>query len=95
MTEASADAFITDSFKGWGEPQNSKSSPAYTEISALPSSTVTAKQGDAELGARRWGNVEEQEVVETPRERVELADRGRNWVHMTVIDENADRLVPC
>jgi hypothetical protein len=95
LPEASTDAFINDSFRGWGEPPNSKSSPAYTEISALPSATVTIKQGMEKLGAVRWGDVEEKGVVETPRVRVELTDRGRNWVHVAVIDDDTNKPVPC
>ena len=95
LPEASAEAFIGDSFRGWGEPPNSKSSPAYTEISALPSATVSVKQGTEELGTVKWGDVEEKGAVETPRVRVELSDRGRNWVHVTVIDDDTNEPVPC
>ena len=27
--------------------------------------------------------------------RVELLDRGRNWVHVTVVDEKTDKAIPC
>ncbi len=57
LPEASADEFAKDSFKGWGEAQNPKSSPAYTEIAAIPSATVTVKQGEEEVGQVNWGDV--------------------------------------
>ena len=76
LPEASADEFVDDSFKGWGEAQNPKSSPAYTEIAALPSATVTVKQGEEEVGQVKWGDVQEKGAVEAPRMRVELLDRG-------------------
>ena len=95
LPEASADAFVNDSFKGWGEAQNPKSSPAYTEIAALPSATITVKQGGEEVGKVKWGDVEQKGVIESPRARVELLDRGRNWVHVTVLDDETGKPVPC
>ena len=95
LPEASVDEFADDSFKGWGEAQNPKSSPAYTEIAALPSATVTVKQGEEEVGKVNWGDVQEKGAVNVPRMRVELLDRGRNWVHVTVLDEDTGKPVPC
>ena len=95
LPEASAGEFADDSFKGWGEAQNPKSSPAYTEIAALPSATVTVKQGEEEVGKVNWGDVQEKGAVNVPRMRVELLDRGRNWVHVTVLDEDTGKPVPC
>ena len=95
LPEASADDFVNDDFAGWGEAQNPKSSPAYVEVAALPSATVTVKQGEEKVGEVRWGDVEEKKVVETPRMRVELLDRGRNWVHVTVLDDDTGKPVPC
>ena len=95
LPAASADEFVGDDFAGWGEAQNPQSSPAYVEVAAIPSATVTVKQGEEEVGEVRWGDVEEKEVVETPRMRVELLDRGRNWVHVTVLDDDRGEPVPC
>ena len=95
LPEATAGEFIDDSFKGWGEAQNAKSSPAYVEIAAIPSATVTVKQGQEEVGKVRWGEVEDKGVAVTPRMRVELLDRGRNWVHVTVLDDDTGKPVPC
>ena len=92
---ASADEFVQDAFKGWGEEQNTKASPAYVEVAAIPSATVTVKQGEKELGAVRWGDVEAKGVVTTPQMRMELLDRGRNWVHVTILDDETGRPVPC
>src|SRR5207245_774111 len=62
LPEASADAFVADSHRGWGEAQNVNSRPAYIEIAATPSATLTVKQGEAEVGRVRWRDVEEQGV---------------------------------
>jgi hypothetical protein len=93
---AAPDAFLADGFAGWGEAQNPTSSPAYVEVAATPSATVTVRQGEAVLGQARWGALEAEGAVEpTPRLRLELVDPGRNWVHTTVVDDATGRPVPC
>ena len=95
LPEASAEGFLSDPYKGWGEEQNSKSSPAYVEVSAIPSATVKVKRGTEEIGEVNWGEVEKKGSVETPRMRVQLLDRGKNWVHVTVLDDDTGKPVPC
>ncbi len=91
-----ADEFLADDFKGWGEADNLSSSPAYVEVTAIPSAIVTVKQDGEALGSVRWGEVEDKKIVQpTPRLRVELVDRGRNWVHTTVLDDETGKQVPC
>ena len=96
LPENSSDAFITDDFKGWGESQNNKSSPAYVEVSATPSATVEVKNRGEVLGTVNWGELQKKRVVQ-PNERVkvEVIDTGRNWVHTTVIDKDTNKPVPC
>jgi hypothetical protein len=80
---------------GWGEMSNEESSPASVEIAALPSATVTVKQGEDTLVMARWGEIEAQQVVERPRARLELIEAGRNWVHTRVVDDETGEVVPC
>jgi hypothetical protein len=95
LPEQSAEAFLQDPHKGFGEAQNSQNSPAYVEVAAIPSATVTVKSAEEELGKATWGDLEEQGVVETPRVRFEIVDTGRNWVHTTVLDDATGKPVPC
>ena len=96
LPEKPAEGFLGDDFKGWGEAQNPGSSPTYTEIAAIPSATVTVVQDGEKLGSTKWGELEEKGVVEAnDRVRLEIVDRGRNWVHTTVIDDETGRPVPC
>ena len=95
LPEASTEEFLDDSIKGWGQEQNPNSSPAYVEVSAVPSATMTVKQDGEEVGKVKWGEVEEKGAVETPRMRVELIDPGKNWVHVTVLDDETGKPVPC
>ena len=95
LPEASTDEFLNDSLKGWGETPNLKHSPAYAEIAATPSATVTIRRNGEEVGQAAWGDVEANGLVVTPRARFELLDRGKNWVHVTVLDDDTGRPVPC
>ncbi|HEY3236871.1 MAG TPA: CehA/McbA family metallohydrolase, partial [Polyangiaceae bacterium] len=89
------DEFLGDSFKGWGESQNDASSPAYVEVTARPSATMTVKNQGEVLGSANFGELETLGRVATPRLELELLDRGRNWVHVTVVDAESKRPVPC
>jgi hypothetical protein len=81
---------------GYGEAKNESSSPLYVEVAATPSATVSVALGGEELGAARWGALEAEGAVEpAPRVRLELIDRGRNWVRTTVVDDATGRPVPC
>jgi hypothetical protein len=91
----SSDTFLADPLAGWGEKPNGRSSPASVEIAALPSATVTVRQGSDVLGTAQWGEITEKNVVELPRLRLELCDPGRNWVHTTVVDDETGQPVPC
>ncbi len=95
LPEGGADDFVADSFKGYGQEQNVASSPAYVEVSAVPSATVSVKQGDEELGSVRWGDVVDKGSVNAGRVSVSLADPGKNWVHVTVLDDDTGKPVPC
>ncbi|MGH3658759.1 MAG: CehA/McbA family metallohydrolase, partial [Micromonosporaceae bacterium] len=70
-------------------------SPAYAGVAAIPSATLVLRQRDEELGQVSWGAVERDGHADTGRARVELADSGRNWVHVTVLDDATGKQVPC
>jgi hypothetical protein len=95
LPERPSDQFLADPFSGYGEDQNKQSSPAYTEIAAIPSATVTLSSGDTQLAAVSWGELQQEGAVETPRARLEVVDRGRNWVRVTVVDDESGQPVAC
>ncbi len=95
LPEQSPDEFLNDPYKGWGEKQNETNNPSYVEIAGTPSATVTIKQEGEEVGKANWGEIEEKQVVETDRLRIEVVDGGRNWVHTTVVDEDTGDPIPC
>ena len=95
LPQDDSEAFLEDYYKGWGQEQNPSSSPSYVEITATPSATVVVKQDNQELSSVKWGDLEKDGVVETPKMRVELLEDGKNWVHVTVLDEDTGKPVPC
>jgi hypothetical protein len=95
LPESEAAAFLADDFKGWGEAQNLKASPVYVEVAAIPSATLTVKRDGEALGRATWGELQEKWRVETPRVHLEVVDRGKNWVHVTVVDEDTGQPIPC
>ena len=93
-----ADSFIADPYRGFGEPQNESASPIYTEISAIPSATVTVKQNGEEVASFNWGEAQKQEggkIEVSPRLAVTIVDPGRNWVHTRVVDDETGEPLPC
>ena len=89
------DGFLKGYHRGFGEENNEESSPSYTEISAVPSATVSVKQGGESIAHLPWSEVEEKGKAEAPRARIDLLDRGRNWVKVTVVDDDTGLPVPC
>ena len=95
LPQQSAEEYLAADFSGWGESQNESASPAYIEIAAIPSATVTVKNHGRTLGAVQWGELEEKHVVAQPGLRLEVVDRGKNWVHVTTLDDETGQPIPC
>ncbi|HXK92890.1 MAG TPA: CehA/McbA family metallohydrolase [bacterium] len=95
LPTGSAEEFKQDSMAGWGQTYNTRTSPAYVEIAALPSATIRVARGEAVMEAVRWNDVLQKKQVETDRVRLELVERGKNWVHVTVLDDETGRPLPC
>ena len=92
----SVQEYLDDPQRGWGEDADEESSSAYVRIAAVPSATVVVQDNDDEVGRFRWKDLpEDGEPLEHGGIRVESIERGRNWVHMTVLDEDTGRPVPC
>lgn len=85
----------SDDYAGWGIAYQGKSSPAYAEIAASPSATVEIHQGEQKIAQVHWGEVLQKKRVETEMARIELVERGRNWVHVTVVDDESGERLPC
>jgi hypothetical protein len=81
-----------DDRAGWGATAGTS---LYSSIAALPSATVAVRRGDAELGRMRWSDLERDGRADAGQVSLELAESGRNWVHVTVVDDATGRPVPC
>ena len=95
VSTRSPDEFVDDPVKGWGEAANESSSPTFVEISAIDSATVKVKQNDKTIAKANWGKLQKKEKIDTPRVNFQVVDRGKNWVHTTVVDDDTDKPIPC
>ncbi len=95
LPSQTAEEFLADPYKGWGQPKNEASSPAYVEVSGAPSATLTVRHAGREIGAVRWGDALERRAVDTPNVSIELTEPGRNWVNVSVVDHDTGRPAPC
>ena len=95
LPSSSPDEFLADPLAGFGDAAREGSSPAYLEVAATPSATLTVRAGDEELGTARWGDLLERGSAEPDGVRVEVIDSGRNWVRVTVLDDATGRPAPC
>jgi hypothetical protein len=96
LAGASVEALLEDPLRGWGEPNPPNVSNGYALVSGSPSATLAVSVRGDEVGAVRWGEVERTGAAEH-REglRVKLLEEGRSWVHVTVVDDDTGRPVPC
>lgn len=95
LPESDVQTYLDDPQRGWGEDANPESSSAYARIAAVPSATVTVKDGGREVGAFRFGDLTYDGPIEREGVRVEVVEQGRNWVHVTVVDDETGDPVPC
>lgn len=85
-----------DDRPGWGAAVGEPgTSPAYTSIAAVPSATVSVRRDGEQLGQAQWEEVQRTGHLDDGRVRFEVAESGRNWVHVTVLDDATGRPVPC
>ena len=90
-----AGEFLADPLAGFGDPPGAGSSPAYVEVSAVPSATLSVRRDGRDLGSARWADVLEAGRVESGPVRIELIEPGRNWVRVAVVDDETGRPLAC
>jgi hypothetical protein len=77
---------------GWGRRAKGRS---YVEVAALPSATLKVNQDEKEIGRVTWSDLEQGQPVVSGSAELQLADTGRNWVHVRVVDATSGRPVAC
>ena len=95
LPASSSEDFLADPLAGFGDARASDSSPAWVEVSAVPSATLTVQSGDQKLGAARWADVLADGTVQSGAVRIEVLDPGRNWVRVAVRDDSTGEPLPC
>ena len=92
----SVQEYLDDPRRGFGEDADPESSSAYVRVAAVPSATVTVSDGADAVGRFRWGDLSEDgDPLDRDGIRAEVIEQGRNWVHVTVLDEDTGKPVPC
>jgi hypothetical protein len=88
--------FLPGSMPGFGDAANESSSPAYVQVAATPSATLSVALGADPVGQVRWGELEAAgHSTPSPRLRIEVIDPGRNWVRTQVLDAETGQPLPC
>jgi hypothetical protein len=87
-------SYLADPLSGWGQAADAETPYAYVRMAALPSATVTMTGGDDEIARFRWSDIHPNGLA-ADGVVVELVEHGRNWVHVTVLDDETGRPVPC
>jgi hypothetical protein len=82
-------------FEGWGIPSPERCTRAYAGIAAQPSATISLNQGDREIAEFKWEEVLKEGSKETEQARIEIVNRGKNWVHVQVVEDETGKPVPC
>ncbi|HKF76116.1 MAG TPA: CehA/McbA family metallohydrolase [Candidatus Dormibacteraeota bacterium] len=92
---STVEQFLSDPLAGFGDAVGAASSPAYVEVSAVPSATLSVRRDAGDLGSARWGDLLARGRVESGPVRIEVVEPGRNWVRVTVVDDETGRPLPC
>lgn len=95
ISQGSFEARKRAGFEGWGMAHQKESSQAYAEIVAQPSATVSVFHEDQEVSKFKWDKVVGEGSEETERVKIAIVDRGKNWVHVNVVDDDTGMPVPC
>ena len=95
LPAASAEAFLRDDVRGFGEPANQRPSPAVARIAAIPSATIRIGLGERDLAAVGWGDLVRQGGAQVSGLRIEVVSPEQNWVRTTVVDDATGQPVPC
>lgn len=90
-----AEAMEEQGMPGFGAPPNLLASPAYVEVAANPTATVTVLQGSEEIGKVRWGELQSAGSKSEGPLQLTVVEPGRNWVNVQVVDEATGEQLPC
>jgi hypothetical protein len=95
LSDSTAEEFLSDPLAGFGDAFDGRSSAAYVEVSAVPSATLRVRRDGGELGSARWDDLLASGRAESGPVRIEVIEPGRNWVRVTVVDDETGRPLPC
>jgi hypothetical protein len=80
---------------GWGAEPSGPSVAWHLAVAAVPSATLEVRAGSRPVASLAWDRVERDGRATDGASAIESIDPGRNWVRVTVVDEDTRRPVPC
>jgi hypothetical protein len=92
---ADADTLMQDVLRGFGRPLNPNATPAYANVAATTSSTLSVSRGNRMLGAVKWSDLINGDSALAGPLRIRLADSGRNWVRTKFVDGDTGEPLAC
>jgi hypothetical protein len=109
LPRGGSEAFLSSGMPGFGipfrrsylssegaAPINVRSaSPAYAQVAAVPSATLSISHAGSPIDEVRWADVETRDEVVTDAVRVRLLESGRTWVRTSVLDADTGTRLPC
>jgi len=95
LSDSTVEEFLDDPLAGFGDAFEGRSSAAYVEVAAVPSATLSVHRDDRHLGSARWDELQASGRAESGDVRIEVIEPGRNWVRVTVVDDETGRPLPC
>jgi hypothetical protein len=90
-----AETFLADPMPGFGEDEDPTSPLAYARIAAVPSATVAVSTPDGETSRIPWSSMPAEGSAAGDGVEIRVAESGRSWVHLRVVDDESGRPVPC
>ena len=87
--------FLKNKMKGWGQFLGMPSKRLYTQIAAIPSATLKIFADKDEVASMKWADLEKERELTNGKITTRLIEDGKNWVHVTVVDEDTNQPVPC
>jgi hypothetical protein len=79
---------------GWGRPLRRLASPAYIQVSGLPSARVTVALDGHQVGQARLADLLPVGEADAGAARLTVVESGRSWVHTSVVDADTGQPVP-
>jgi hypothetical protein len=92
---ADRDSLMQDDLVGFGRKLNPMATPAYANVAATDSATISVSRGDDILASVPWAEITEGTQKASGSVQIKLADPGRNWIRTDFVDGDTGEPLAC